>query len=262
MPQRAHARRHGRRVRRLQEPARPSRWSRRAVWQAILGIAVMIIALVLVLSAWSGYPTSPLGPTSTSGSESSNGEPVPIVVARVGALSLKLPIARNAVTAIGYHAAPNTDALSPEGNQVNVGLLARFFNSITGSGSGALNYYKLGGTGTDFGALDIGAAPGSDVYAPVDGRVVQVSPYIIDGRSYGVRVDIRPDDDATVIVSMTRISADPALVIGEPLQAGVTRVGRIIDLSTVEEQELAHYTQDQGNHVTIEVEPAAASVLP
>jgi len=61
---------------------------------------------------------------------------------------------------------------------------------------------------------------------------------------------------------MTRISTDRTLKIGSPLQEAVTRVGSIIDLSRLEQQKLARYTQDAGNHVTIEVRPAAMSILP
>jgi len=218
-----------------------------------------------VLSAWtSGRPVSPLGTIAIAGKATpGGGPPAPIVVARAGALSLNLPVARTAVTAIGYHASPDTVALSPEGTQVNQGLLARFFRRISGGGGGGLNYYELsGGIGTHNGALDIGAAPETDVYAPIDGEVVQIGPYVINGRDCGVRLDIRPDADATVIVSMTRISGDPLLKIGNTLQAGVTRVGSIIDLSGLEQQKLAQYTQDSGNHVTIEVHPAAISVTP
>jgi len=265
MPYRAHARRQGRRARRLHEPARHASHSRRSVWQAALGVAAAIVALILVLSAWGGgRPPSPLGAITTSGGASLTSEPPSsIVVARVGALSLKLPVASVAVTAIGYHAVPDALALSPEGSQVNEGLLARFFHRISGSGGGGLNYYELsGGTGTHNGALDIGAAPGTDVYAPLYGKVVQIEPYVISGRHCGVRLDIRPDDDAAVIVSMTRISVDRTLTIGSPLQAGRTRVGSIIDLSSLEQQKLAQYTQDTGNHVTIEVNSAAMSILP
>ena len=265
MPYRAHARRQGRRARRRHEPARHAGRSRRTFWQATLGVAAAIIALILVLSAWTGgRQVSPLGTIATSDNGSlSGGELDPIVVARAGTLSLKLPVARGSVTAIGYHAAPNDVALSPEGTQVNEGLLARLFHRIAGSRGGGLNYYELsGGTGTGNGALDIGAAPGADVYAPVNGKVVQIEPYVINGRARGVRLDIRPDDDATVIVSMTRIAAEPLLAIGSPLQVGVTRVGSIVDLSKLEQQKLAQYTQDSGNHVTIVVQPAAMSVVP
>lgn len=263
MPYRAHARRQGRRARRLHEPARHASHSRRSVWQAALGVAAAIVALILVLSAWTGdRPVSPLGTMATSG-EGSGGQPDSIVIARAGALSLKLPLARAAVTAIGYHAVSDVVALSPEGTQVNEGLLARFFHRIAGSGGGGLNYYELpGGTGTHNGALDIGAAPDTDVYAPVNGKVVQIGPYVINGRNCGVRLDIRPEIDATAIVSMTRIAGDSTLKIGSPLQEGVTRVGSIIDLSKLEKQELARYTQDSGNHVTIEVHPAAMPIVP
>jgi hypothetical protein len=39
-------------------------------------------------------------------------------------------------------------------------------------------------------------------------------------------------------------------------------VGSIIDLSKLEKQKLAQYTQDAGNHVTIEVHSAAIAVVP
>ena len=116
--------------------------------------------------------------------------------------------------------------------------------------------------GTGNGALDIGAAPKTYVYAPVDGKIVQIGPYIVNGISIWKRIDIRPDTDATLIVSMTRLWPDPLRDIGGSVIAGVTRVGSVVDFSKVERQKLARYTQDQGNHVTIEVLPAALSMLP
>ncbi|HEY5160628.1 MAG TPA: hypothetical protein VII83_06095 [Gaiellaceae bacterium] len=260
MPYRAHARRQRQRARRLHEPARRTSHSRRTLWQAALGVLAAILALILVLSAWTnGRPVAPLGTIPTS----SEGAPPPIMIAQAAALPLKLPVARAAVTAIGYHAVSGAVALSPQGKQVNEGLLARFFHRIVGSGGGGINYYELsGGIGTHNGALDIGAAPGTDVYSPVDGKVVQIGPYVVNGRKCGVRLDIRPQLDATVIVSMTRIAGDPTLKIGSSVQVGRTRVGSIFDLSRLEKQQLARYTQDSGNHVTIEVHPAATSVIP
>jgi len=265
MPHRANARRQRQRRARRHEPIRHPRRPKRTYWQAAGGVTAAIVALVLMLSAWSGgRPRSPLGTTpATDGQSLANEQPVPIVVARVGALSIKLPVARSAVTAIGYHASPDTVALSPEGTQANEGLLTRLFHRIVGSGNGGLNYYELsGGVGTDNGALDIGAAPKTDVYAPVSGKIVQISPYIVNGISIGNRIDLRPDDDATLIVSMTRLWPDPLLAIGKRVTAGVDRVGSVADFSKVERQKLARYTQDQGNHVTIEVFPAAISILP
>jgi len=141
-------------------------------------------------------------------------------------------------------------------------LLTRLFHRIVGSGNGGLNYYELsGGVGNDNGALDIGAAPKADVYAPVSGKIVQISPYIVNGIAIGSRIDIRPDDDATLIVSMTRLWRDPRSrsASWSPRCGQGGKRGRFLQ---VERQKLAHYTQDQGNHVTIEVFPAAISILP
>jgi hypothetical protein len=39
--------------------------------------------------------------------------------------------------------------------------------------------------------------------------------------------------------------------------SGATRLGSVVDLAAVERQALSRYTTDSGNHVTIEVRPAA-----
>ena len=43
--------------------------------------------------------------------------------------------------------------------------------------------------------------------------------------------------------------------------SGRTKVGTVVDLSSVEHQALARYTNDAGNHVSVEVRPSAALVL-
>jgi hypothetical protein len=115
----------------------------------------------------------------------------------------------------------------------------------------------LGGDGDTNSALDVGAAPGTDVYSPVDGTVIGISNYILDGRAYGSRIDIQPSAAPSLVVSMTQLNRDPALTVGTTVTASGTKVGRVIDLSGVEKQALAQYTQDAGNHVSIELRPAA-----
>jgi len=46
------------------------------------------------------------------------------------------------------------------------------------------------------------------------------------------------------------------------LAAGTSKLGTLLDFSHAEEQALARYTQDAGNHVEIEVRPAAALSTP
>ena len=55
--------------------------------------------------------------------------------------------------------------------------------------------------------------------------------------------------------------ADAALTVGSNVVSGATRVGVVVDLSRVERQALARYTNDAGNHVSVELRPAASLVL-
>ena len=53
-----------------------------------------------------------------------------------------------------------------------------------------------------------------------------------------------------------RIVSDPALTVGTPVVSGATKLGRIADLAVVERQALSRYTNDAGNHVTIQLRAA------
>src|SRR5207302_11181928 len=127
-------------------------------------------------------------------------------------------------------------------------------------GHGPFVYYQLSGGEKD--VLDVGALPGTDVYAPVDGAVVGITPYILNGTAYGARIDLQPTTAPSLVVSMTQLTSDPALTVASTVSASNTKVGRVIDLSGVERQALARFTQDAGNHVALEVRPAATIALP
>jgi N-acetylmuramic acid 6-phosphate (MurNAc-6-P) etherase len=99
------------------------------------------------------------------------------------------------------------------------------------------------------------------VYAPVDGTVVGITPYVVAGHRYGSRIDIQPQTAPSLIVSVTQLRADPSLAVGSNVVSGATRIGVVADLSNVERQALARYTNDSGNHVSVELRPAASLVL-
>ena len=46
------------------------------------------------------------------------------------------------------------------------------------------------------------------------------------------------------------------------VSAATSKLGTVLDFSRVEQQALARYTQDAGNHVSIEVHPAATLAIP
>jgi hypothetical protein len=181
------------------------------------------------------------------------------VVALQGSIRLMLPVSR--VTALGYHASPDGAlALRPVGRQVNQGLVGRIARHLFGGGGNGLRYYVLGGEGPATASLDVGATPGTDVYSPVDGNVVGITPYVLAGKHMGARIDIQPTGNPSVVVSLTHLRPDPFLTVGSPVAATTSKVGTILDFAKVERQALAQVTQDAGNHVAIEVHAATLSL--
>jgi len=191
------------------------------------------------------------------------GPPRPQVVALQGSIRLLLPVAQGRLTAVGYHAAADGALeLRPVGRQLNQGIVGRVARSLFGSGSGAgLRYYVLdGGTGPATASLDIGAPPGTDVYSPVDGTVVSISDYVIDGKAYGSRIDVRPTAAPSLIVTLIHVQPDPSIAVGSAVLASSSKLGSVVDVAAVERQALAKHARARGNNVSIDVHPAAGSL--
>jgi hypothetical protein len=206
-----------------------------------------------------GAATAPLTPSASASRLLPAGPPMPQAIARLGTLHLQMPVNRTRVTAVGYSSgAAGALALAPIGSQANEGLLKRLLHKAVGGGGGSQRWYQLpGGSGPDTSALDVGAAPGTDVYAPVDGTIVGISKVVLNGRVYGRRIDIQPTLTPSLVVSVSRLRPDPSLAVGATLSASVSKLGQILDLSKVEQQALARYTNDEGNHVLLEVHQAS-----
>ena len=227
--------------------------------------AIAVVALVtLLLSAFGGSGAPAAAPPPASASRLlPAGPPRPEIVGRIGALHLQLPVSQSRVTAIGYQGGTaGSLALDPLGSQANQGLLRRLAHSIFGGSSGGTRWYQLpGGQGPATSALQVGAAAGTDVYSPVDGTVLSIGDVVLNSRRYGARIDVQPTGAPSLVVSISHVTVDPALVVGSPLTAGGSRLGSIVDFSGAEHQSLARYTNDSGNHVVVEVHPAAALSL-
>ena len=233
------------------------------------GLVVLAIVALITLLLTAFGTGKPAETQHSNGPAPANrllpsGPPSPQVIALEGALRIQLPIAQSRVTAIGYHASGDgAVALQPLGSQANPGTLTRLARRVFGSSGRGLGWYQLsGGEGPGTAALDVGALPGTDVYAPVDGTVVGLTPYIINGRRFGSELDIQPTGAPSFVVSITHVKPDPSLTVGSAVASGTSKLGVLLDFSQVEEQALARYTQDAGNHVEIEVRPTAALATP
>jgi hypothetical protein len=227
-----------------------------------------VLLVTLALTAFGPAAPQRVSATSVPAPPSSllpDAQPHTQIVAIQGPLKLQLPIAQAHVTAIGYHAGANGAlALDPLGRQGNRGFLRRLVDRIVGSEGGGIVYYRLEGGGhAGTSVLDVGAAPGTDVFSPVDGTVIGITDFVLDEQPRGVRIDVQPASAPSLVVSLTRLRRDAALTVGMSVAAGVTKLGAVLDLSGLERQALARYTRDAGNHVSVEVRPAATlSLLP
>jgi hypothetical protein len=236
------------------------REARRRQLAVLTVIAVVALAMLLVTAFGGGdHPAVVASAPASAARLLPAGPPTPQVISRIGPLHLQLPVSQRRVTAIGYAGgAEGALALTPVGSQANAGLLKRLFHTVIGGGGGAPRWYQLsGGTGPSTSALDIGAAPGTDVYSPVDGTIVGIEKVILNGRPFGQRIDIQPTVAPSLVVSVLQVSGDPSLAVGASVTASGSKLGRVLDFSKVERQALARYTNDAGNHVLLEVHPAA-----
>ncbi|HWG56887.1 MAG TPA: hypothetical protein VNT58_10240 [Gaiellaceae bacterium] len=232
---------------------------RHAARLLLLALGSTALLATLFLTAFGSGTTQAAQPLAAAG-VLPGGRPDPQVVATVGNLRIQLPVAQGAVTAVGYHrSSAGALSLQPVGRQGNAGLLARAWNRIAGAPKERLTWFQLSsprGPGTS--TLNVGAAPGTDVYAPATGTIVGITDYVLANRVFGARIDIRPHTAPSLVVSVRHLRPDPSLTVGSPVVAGASKLGIVLDLARVEHQALAKFTQDAGNNVAIEVRAAAS----
>src|SRR5207244_971180 len=230
-------------IRRRRVERREVRDARRARRFALLALLAIVLVIALLLTAFAGNsrPVEPLAFANAAASPQS--KPFPQIVALRGVVRLQMPISQNQLTAIGYHSATDgAMTLSPVGHQGNEGVLQKLLHKVLGGGGGHPIWYQLDSGATS--ALDVGAAPGTSVYAPVDGTVVGITPYIVAGHRFGSRIDIQPQSAPSLVVSLTQVRADPSLSVGTNVVSAASRIGVVVDLAKIERQALARYTND------------------
>ena len=242
-----------------QRQARAARRTRSLA--AALAVAVVVVLTLLLTAFGSGTPAV-VGETQPALASRllPTGPPAAQTIAVVGSLRIQLPVAQSRLTAIGYHGGTaGALALDPVGWQANAGVLRRIARRVFGGSRTGLPYYQLsGGDGPPTSALDVGTASGTSVYSPVDGNIVGITDYVVGGRTFGSRIEIRPTSSPSVVVSLTQLRPERGLSVGSAVIAARTKLGVVLDLAHAERQALARYTNDAGNHVSIQVHPAAA----
>ena len=229
---------------------------------SVLGVLALVTLLFTAFgSSGSSNVAAPIAIETVSPADAAAVRPRPQVLASIGNLRVQLPVAAGALTAIGFHGSGDGSlSLQPVGRQANEGLLARLWRRIAGNGRQSPRWYQLEGGPAGTNVLDVGTAPGTDVYAPVKGSVIAVSDLVIGGKRVGSRIDLRPSEAPSVMVSVENVRPDPAIVVGTPVLAATSKLGTAVDIASVEKQALAAHAPEGGNNVSIAVYPSPGSL--
>jgi hypothetical protein len=226
-------------------------------------VALAVLAALIVLAVWAAYAVPGLTPARVpqgaampvaDGSPAGAGD---VVVAQIEGLDVVLPVARDVTTAVAYHPVDNANsvAFSPAGERLGGGSLGQKLADIF-AGGGAVQYYLMGGAGSERSSstsgLDVGAVPGSAVVSPVDGKVTAITKYRILGRYQDVEIHIQLARDPSLLLVLTHV-AHPAVSIGDVVAGGETVLGVVRGFPATLEQALSRYTSDTGDHVQMMV---------
>jgi hypothetical protein len=223
-------------------------------------VAAVVIVTLIFFAIWAAYaipgqtparvPASAAQPTfGTVESDEA------LVVARINAVDVLLPVAREVTTAVAFHPVDNDDAVAftPVGDRLGGGDLGQKLADIF-AGGGGVQYYLMDGDGgeqsSSTAGLDVGAVPGSAVISPVDGKVTAIKEYSILGRYKDVEIDIRLAADPSLLLIVTHISR-PKVEIGDVVQRGTTTLGSVRGFPPALDQALSQYTSDNGDHVQL-----------
>lgn len=188
-----------------------------------------------------------------------------VVLAEAAGVYISSPIRPEDLTGLGYH--PESESfieMSPRGKNLSANPVLGIF--ARGSTPEKIQYYLMDpGTrqGPRTGALDVGAKAGAPVYAPVTGTVTAVRPDPVlrdanvveikpaDNNPY-VRVNPTDNSDVRVLVSLVQ-DIDSGIAPKSSVTAGMTKLGSVADSAKALKPQLASYTSDTGNHVTVAV---------
>jgi len=235
-------------------------------------LTLIVAALGLGVIAWMltwdapDPPGAEATPISASVAEPER-IPTPRFASVIG-IDLHLPIDPLAITALAFHQASGDRAQSmtalvpdvPDPAAVDPEALAAQMAEAAGSddiwGGACLRLWRSGRGGEPDTAADVGAAPGTDVFSPVTGTVIEVRPYLLYEKHDDIEIHIRPDGAEDLNVVLIHVT-DASVQAGDRVVGGVTRIAAIRQMSSVIELQLAGYTGDGGDHVHMQVNRAA-----
>jgi len=187
---------------------------------------------------------------------------------RYRSLHLYMPVTVESLTELAFHQASGKTALHVESllPDANMNVVAQNHGSgrtvptetvtpsvLTGS---VLRMWRSNRSGAPDTAADIGALPGTLVYAPVTGTVLQVRAYKLYEKYDDYEIHIQPGGWEDVDVVIIHVDS-PSVKAGDRVVGGITRIATVRKLSDRVTPQLAAYTKDAGDHVHLQLNQVA-----
>jgi hypothetical protein len=215
-----------------------------AVSVVLLGILALVLAAFAQVVPGAKDRALPIDPNNAGPD---------VLLAEVAGVNISSPIRPEELTGLGYH--PEGESLvemSPRGKNLNGNPVFGLFASD--STAEKIQYYLMDPAerqGPRTGSLDVGAEAKTAVYAPVTGTVTAIrpDPALQEGAKV---VEIKPADNPNLRISVSLVQEmEGEIGPKSPVAAGITRLGSVADSTEVLKPQLASYTADAGNHVTV-----------
>lgn len=255
------------------DTVRPRRARRPDPMPFVAAVLLTVGAATLVLTR---LPARPTAPARAASSRTPTGSvvlealdaPTPLF-ASYRSLRLRLLVRPEDMTRIAYHQASGSTALAitsllPDAEAAPAQRTAEApatdaaevysaeQDDATVLRGNVLRLWRSGRHGFPDTAADIGADPGTPVYAPVSGKIIAVRAYRLYERWPDFEVHIQPDGWPEVDAVLIHVSG---VVVrrGDRVEAGTTRVASVRKLSDRVNNQLAGYTDNGGDHVHLQL---------
>jgi len=259
---------------------RPSRVGRSPY--PILSVVVAVLGLAFIgwMLTWGDAgsdattPPDPAAVASVAADAEPEREPTPLF-AQEGGSELHLAVDPGQLTAVGFHQASGDLALHlaslvPDADMA----VAAELHAVPPVDAGdnpdetvwpgtCLRLWRSGRTGQPDTAVDMGADPGTPVWSPVSGTVVEVRPYLLYEKYEDYEIHIRPDGREDVDVVLIHVQ-DVTVKAGDRVFGGATQIAAVRKMSDKIDIQLAGYTANGGDHVHLQINriPAPGELAP
>ncbi|MHB9004672.1 MAG: hypothetical protein ACYC6C_11530 [Coriobacteriia bacterium] len=265
---------------------RPERDRRLQAARRRARIEIAVVVAIVILGTILGWRVMQPGDSSASGSQAASGafstagatpiantvaggaeDPTPFF-ASYGSLQLYLPVPSRTLTELAFHQAsgdksyhmtsllPDADtgaASDKRGTGRQVATETAGPQILTGA---VLRMWRSNRSGAPDTAADIGAKPGTPVFAPVTGEVIQVKPYLLYNEHQDYEIHIQPTGWPGVDVVLIHVDK-PVVQAGDRVIGGCTQLAEVRKLSDRVTHQISEYTRDGGDHVHIQLNKTA-----